>query len=258
MRPLESALRRMAQDLFVLEVNIILKETITARPISNLAHCLLDLAEQYERKLASIGAQLAQAVAASRAAEGDTPPPRPAGPLQNLLDQHPNALWCRFHRLRIEAHALLKLPASTQLASAEQMALSRIRGCSDELKGVLERLAPDSAQAEAPTDGLPPPAALLVISRSQAQQLDESLRSRLEPSDQGLIRKLRDIMFEEVVLQTRIHLDGDITTRVDPRLMESGKATTLLTLHEKGVGHAVSFWSKLVEVGQQLIQVMFK
>lgn len=267
MRPLESALRRMAQDLFVLEVNVILKETITARPISNLAHCLLDLVEQYERKLATIAPQLADA--RTRALDPALNPKSETSPatleqqhrlaLQSLLEQQPNALWSRFHRLRVEAHTLLQLPESTQLSSVDQMALTRIRGCSDELKGVLERLAPDESPLRpAGQDNLPPSSALIVLERSRAQQLDQTLRQQLEPSDQSLIRKLRDIMFEEVVLQTRIHLDGDISTRVDPRLMESGRANTLLMLHDKGVVHAVSFWSKLVEIGQQLIGVLFK
>lgn len=263
MRPLESAIRRMAQDLFVLEVNVILKETITARPISNLAHCLLDLVEQYERKLATIAPQLAEARTRALGLKPESSPDDPEHQhrmaLQSLLDQQPDALWSRFHRLRVEAHALLRLPESTQLSSVDQMALTRIRGCSDELKGVLERLIPDESLTHpAGQDNLPPPSALIVLERSRAQQLDQTLRQQLEPSDQSLIRKLRDIMFEEVVLQTRIHLDGDISTRVDPRLMESGRANTLLMLHDKGVVHAVSFWSKLVEIGQQLIGVLFK
>ena len=244
----DAAARRIAQDLFVLEVNLIVSESISARPITNLAHCLLDLAERYERKLELIEPKVGLPVGAPTTE--DTP------------------LYARLEALRARArdvHKRLRDAPEQGLPPADHTALERIRGGCDELKGVLERL---QGPPEPGLFGGPPalpdstgpwaPHTELQLRRTAAQDADTVLRSRMGPTDSGVVRKLRDLMFEEVLAQTRIHLAGDVHTRVSPEMLNGERGAQLMALHDQSVKQTLNFWGQMVGVVRSLFEVLFK
>lgn len=68
----------------------------------------------------------------------------------------------------------------------------------------------------------------------------------LTPTQVSLIRKIWEIGTEQVVLQTVIHADGDITSRISERLLQKPDPI-LFQLHHESVQGAVGFWMNIVE-----------
>ena len=67
----------------------------------------------------------------------------------------------------------------------------------------------------------------------------------LEASDLSLMRKIFEIGTEQVMLQTVISADGDITTHIAKRLVNHHNEV-LLQMHNDSVARSVSFWGGLV------------
>ncbi len=67
----------------------------------------------------------------------------------------------------------------------------------------------------------------------------------LSAAQVGLIRKVWEIGVERIVLQTVIHADGDITTRMAERFSREFNET-ILQIHNRSVDSSVGFWVSLV------------
>jgi hypothetical protein len=68
----------------------------------------------------------------------------------------------------------------------------------------------------------------------------------LNTTQVSLIRKVWEIGTEQVVLQTVIHADGDITSRISERLLQKPNPV-LFQIHHESVQGAVGFWINIVE-----------
>jgi hypothetical protein len=68
----------------------------------------------------------------------------------------------------------------------------------------------------------------------------------LNTTQVSLIRKIWEIGTEQVVLQTIIHADGDITSRISERLLQKPNPV-LFQIHHESVQGAVGFWTNIVE-----------
>ncbi|MCP4697499.1 MAG: hypothetical protein GY862_11695 [Gammaproteobacteria bacterium] len=91
------------------------------------------------------------------------------------------------------------------------------------------------------------------VPRNMLQQLDEL---KLDAAQITLLRKIKEIGTARVMLQTVIHADGDVTTRIAERLVYKPNQT-LFNLHNQSVDHAVSFWTGLVELITKLAGSLF-
>ncbi|GEM_PF-1976502 len=68
----------------------------------------------------------------------------------------------------------------------------------------------------------------------------------LNASQLSLLRKVSEIGTERIMLQTVIHADGDVTTRIAERLIYEPNET-LFNIHNQAVDSSVRFWGNLVD-----------
>ena len=189
-------------ELFVLEINTVIKTEITARPVGSLSHALFDLLRSY-------------------CAEAD--------------------LAVETEDSRTVAHVLREVDR-LQEATASDEALGvitcgrRIRSNCQELRRIFCHSGFHSVSDLRP-----------------GTALDDWMAHAMSAADQSRVRKMRDLGLEVVLCQTRVHLDGDIITRVARPLIEADNRKVLMELHSKGVERAVSFWGALGELGARLL-----
>jgi len=77
------------------------------------------------------------------------------------------------------------------------------------------------------------------------QAMQNAADLALNAAQMGLVRKIWEIGVERIVMQTVIHADGDITTRMSERFTQEFNAT-ILQIHDQSVNSAVGFWVSLV------------
>lgn len=226
---------QFASDIFALEINTILKENITATPWPGPCHGLLDIASEYQARLGRIQQLLV-------ARDPDAPGLAElveSRRRRDAADTSNTASHARFDDLRTWAKALCPaLDRSLAGGSGESDSvmhdvsmINRIRDNSDQIKGVFDVL-------RARLRSEPP-----LITRDNANKLVLDLREQ----DLATIRKIWEIGTEEVVMQTVIHLDGDVVLRVRPDYAGEG-GRPVLNLHNNSVQTAVGFWQKMVGV----------
>lgn len=68
----------------------------------------------------------------------------------------------------------------------------------------------------------------------------------LDLRDKMLIRKSLDLGTERVVMQTRISMDGDITTRLSQRFADNPRQF-VMDMHQSSINLAVSYWKTLFD-----------
>jgi len=202
-------------DLTVLEINTIVKPDITARPIGSLADAILDVVDDYTVQVERLKGG---ALEVDRTVVNDT----------------------RLTMLATEATALLDDTTRT-LSSVDRMILKRLRGNCAELAGVLHRTA---RKTHTPT---------FSVSRGAIQDAEKVL-AKASPMDQSRVRKIRDIGTEVVIAQSRIHLDGDVITRISPDCLEGARGEAMLAVHREGVDRSVRFWNHLAELGLKVLK----
>jgi len=75
---------------------------------------------------------------------------------------------------------------------------------------------------------------------NQLPDLDLDLRQRL------LVRKALDIGSEEIVMQSIIGLDGDVTTRILEKFANNPN-DLVLNIHNESIRMSVGYWNKIIE-----------
>lgn len=83
---------------------------------------------------------------------------------------------------------------------------------------------------------------------------------KLDVRELMVIRKIWDIGVEEILMQTIVGIDGDVTTRI----LESFAASpdsTLLKVHDEGIKSSIGFWQKMIDtvsgfVGKTMQQLL--
>ncbi len=63
-----------------------------------------------------------------------------------------------------------------------------------------------------------------------------------------MIRKAWEIGTEQIVLQTVIQLDGDVTTRISKDLITRPNNEIIFQIHNKSISTSTAFWANLVKV----------
>lgn len=207
---LKQALERLTDDLFTLEVNTIVKDSIMGTVIPDPGQALIDIVQDYEIKLRDLGA------AKLSPSEGSV-----------VAD------WNKFDELRERAINMYDgapgaLVLGRSLRRTELLMLCRIRDNCDEIKNVLQAVKARS------------PGSVLTFTRKHAPDIE------LLPAELMSIRKIWDIGTEEIVMQTVIQLGGDVTARVNSAYTTE-RDQPLLKIHDNSVVTSISTWNKLVE-----------
>jgi hypothetical protein len=207
---LQQALERLTDDLFTLEVNTIIKDSIMGTVIPDAGQALIDIVQDYELQLHEFGAAKEPPSGNSTVADLNT-----------------------FEELRNRASEMYDgkpqaVAVPRVLRKSERLMLCRIRDNCDEIKGILEAVKARSPGSE------------LKFTRKQAPNID------LLPAELMSIRKIWDIGTEEIVMQTVIQLGGDVTTRLSSAYA-TARDQPIVRIHEGSVTTSISTWNKLVE-----------
>jgi len=238
--------KTLAENLLTLEINTIIKADMTGNNMpTNRREALLDIAKDYHYKLVELNCrepcvwdaagimaflELRQrAIAGARTANAE-------------LKQETDAV--RYQTLKEMIIMLNRIQSQSELIVSMFIKLARAVNLSFNLDEYREIMAERVENIE---DFLPHDDENRVwnndLSRARMQELDDLA---LDASDISMIRKIWEIGTERVVLQTVIHADGDITTRIAERLLYNPDPI-LFQIHNESVQGAVNFWTGLVD-----------
>jgi hypothetical protein len=229
MTDLKESLRTVARDLFNLEINTVIKDTMTARKMPDPANAILDIAQTYATKLLELGIPLGYAFA-----EGDPD------------FQKPVTAWSKepffYDRLKLSDDTFGRLRWASvagqrgleNLAADDRIVLVRIAGNCDQLKGLLQRLEDTLISAG--------------IAGENRRDLNKKMTSsqsrsliRLPLADLTVVRKMWEVGVEKVVMQSVIQLDGDMITRIQRGYAEQ-EQRHVFEFHKMSVDLSVRFW----------------
>jgi hypothetical protein len=275
-RPVVDELGRLGRDLLTLEINTILKDTITAEPTPPWPHAVLSLMREYAGFLASQGWPVMRYLTCDPVTWANLPeresPRRPWQVLEPRvaeLDRAALRLDLRtVDRLRWAALGC-SLALQVQEGRATQATIAdRIVGNCDELKTILGRAgitlasigvpwAPALTETkEAPDTGAAPegPTRTDLIALLGDAARAERVIGALDIRDTATLRKMWEVGIEEVVAQTVVQLDGDVVTRFRRVLDATSHGAPVMEAHRMGVYVALSSWRHLVETALRLIR----
>lgn len=279
-------MKNTGQDLTTLEINTIIKpEMMATTPPGSNRLALYELARSYSECLEKLGSEYLQ-LAVSSGVPVDAGPDVNLFRKQKLFEGggvfsfRELGLWAYYSAVWLRSHATV-LKTDAQILEDNLRILARIEVKSLEISRILEitfekpdsiwvnPLDSDKAQVSDadedmimkvdPQSALPPKLQTLfnrytVLRGMKVSILDESREGFLKdvreiPLDlkhKMVVHKSLDLGTEHIVMQTRISLDGDITTRISQRFADQPIQFVLET-HHASVGMAVNYWSKIFD-----------
>jgi hypothetical protein len=225
----KEGLKKVADDLFKLEINTVIKSNMTARKMPQPLHALLDITHLYAAKFHDLKINLAfffdlveQELPEAGMPEGDSKRVLPSEKITNAP--------ITFSRMRWAAKHALEKPK--KYSSSDQVVLQRIRRNCDQLKGLLKRYYPTFNE---------------VLGKDRLGLLDLP-ESKMDLGFNGhemtLIRKIWEIGVEQVAMQTVVQLDGDVVTRINDSYAEP-EFKDLHAAHQQGVKVSLEQWAMI-------------
>ncbi len=218
----------IARDLMNLEVNTIIKPNMTGRKMPKPRHAIVDIAQNYQRKLMAMGLW---------------PEDCPA----HLGSEESFSFIRETASMAINAYGKKrKAGPLSDTDEADLVMLFRIKKMSDQIKGIfndLKRRGVENWNND--------------LSRAQIEQQQPALL--LTTDEVVLLRKIWEMGMEQIAIQTLIQLDGDILTRIQPRYTdESPTSRTIQSIHSQNVTISLSFWGQLVGIVQDFFAGLSK
>lgn len=264
----EFSFKTLAEDLLTLEINTIVKANMTATKIpANRREALLDISRDYHYALVELGCRepiiwtsagvMAFFELRSRAIQGA----RVINELKDLLSDAERQKYVEkriiLNRIQAQSEQIISIFISLAKAIDKNFELQTYR---DQMQLKLESLA---REYNTSIDQLHK---ICDVHDEENQQWNNDLpRSKMQdipdleltPSQINLIRKIWEIGTEHVVLQTVIHADGDITSRISERLLLKPDPV-LFQIHHESVQSAVGFWTNMVETISEMAASFFQ
>lgn len=246
----------LADDLFHLEVNTILKDGIEARKMPSPAHAMLDLLGDYAYWLQQLEKSAAAAarnrLPAPNAGAADEPQEPDEAQCKVLASAEHTAtvddfpLVTSVHRvLAPKAFDVVRLKARQMLGDGgllipppDQTVVMRIMQSCSELSAMLAALSGNQGWAT-----------VIGKTRAEMRQIYQAAvaAAGLEGGDQAVLRKMWDIGVEKVLFQTVVGLDGDIVTAIQ-RGCETVEYQPLRDLHLATTRQSISCWETIVTI----------
>jgi hypothetical protein len=238
----------VARDLVSIEVNTILKENMTAARMPGVAAALLEIADRYLDWLHRFRVHLEPVWAAQRPT-GDAAWPRLPAPDPNAIRvpmPSPLTFGLTFERLGEIARQLGERPSDVPVpgvTGADRFVLHRIERNCTALSALLMR-HPGYADRE--------------VSVGDAEIDADSFAPPMTTRDLLIVRKIWEVGTEEIVAQTVVTLDGDVTSRLGRRLTDAagitGEARTLvMALHDRSLDTAMGNWHALARAAASVV-----
>jgi prophage DNA circulation protein len=239
--------KTLQEDLLTLEVNTIVKADMSACKMpANRREALLEIAKGYHYKLVDLDAR--EPIIWSSAG------------IMAFLELRERAVWGEQDCVA-DLKELAKDNPNRQAVKEKMMMLGRIQSQSEQLVSTFIQMAHQyeknfnlndyrekmAERIESSPDFQPFDETSSLwnndLDRGQMQLIEDL---DLDAAQISLIRKIWEIGTERVALQTLIHADGDITTRIAERFVHKPNQT-LFKIHQDAVENSVGFWSSLID-----------
>ena len=236
------SLKQTARDLTTLEINTIVKHSMTARKMPPPGHAILDIAAAYADKLqVSLQIPLATPFGDRDSQEGDVT----HVPQWKREWVERGALKCddrTFRCLRRAAYRILE--DCRDLEERDRVIVDRIKRNADQLRALLRNLKKRLPLRFNSNDNF------MGCNRRQLLERETNLgrhpKPHLHPDEMALVRKVWDIGVEEVVMQSTVSLSGDVINRIQSGL-EAREVATLLEFHREGIVSGTRMWKLIAE-----------
>lgn len=244
MSEVRDQLLEVAHDLFAIEVNTIVKPNMTATRMRNVAHTLLDIISEYDSALRSLEPPApAESVIPKLSTQNELDV---EAEVRKLADRARAAI--RYWQVKLSPSEMGQQSREQETTESNYLLLCRIRDNCDQLFGLFDMLRARQPQG---TVGIPE---LQKLSRQNATQREITLRT----GERMQLRKIWEVGTETVLMQTVIHLNGDIFTRMQSQMARStDEGKRILDIHNRGVSVAVSYWQQLSDLVANFFQNLF-
>ncbi|MDW3190978.1 MAG: hypothetical protein R8G66_01400 [Cytophagales bacterium] len=80
----------------------------------------------------------------------------------------------------------------------------------------------------------------------------------INPRVKAKFRRMYDMNAEKVMMQTRFGIDGDVTSRISTAFTKMDQQEMLLKIHEQHTSLSLSYWKELVSTVTTLVGQVFK
>lgn len=80
----------------------------------------------------------------------------------------------------------------------------------------------------------------------------------INPRVKAKFRRMYDMNAEKVVMQTRFGIDGDVTSRISSAFSKVDQKEILLKIHEQHTSLSLSYWKELVSTVTSIVGQVFK
>ncbi len=231
---IDGPLKQIARDLMNLEVNTIVKPNMTGRKMPKPRHALVDIAQNYQRKLMQMELWPEDADVFMGSYDGFD------------LIREQAAIGIKSVRKKKRKEAFSK--EEVDELDLDLVMLFRIQKMSDQIKGVFSALKGRNLKAWEKDKAV-----------WENNMSRDDIESRHPPmplttDELVLIRKIWEMGLEQIALQTIIQLDGDVLTRIQPKYaLENETARTLQSIHSQNVSTSLRFWNQLIGVLRDFI-----
>ena len=242
MTSVRESLKQTARDLTTLEINTIIKHSMTARKMPPPGHAILDIAATYTDKMqVDLHIPLATPFADQDPQEGEF------ARVQQWQHERVErgTLRCDDYTFRCLRRAAYRILEDCQeLEDRDRVIVERIRRNADQLRGLLKNLEKRRRSRGNASDSF------LGCSRRELLKRETKLgrhpQPHLHPDEMALLRKVWDIGVEEVVMQSTVSLSGDVINRIQSGL-EPKEAAALLEFHREGIVSGTRMWKLIAE-----------
>jgi hypothetical protein len=226
MSDISDKIKNLAQELTKIEVNTIIKANMTGRKMPDPRHALIEIAKRYRMKLIQLG-----------------------HPIQED-DGVKMGCYESFDRIREKAsdgiERLRKNAGVKKMTDQEErdmVMLARIQTMSDQIKGVFNSIKRRKVDAwdnifshDEIEEHAPPPLPL-------------------ETTELITIRRIWEVGLEEIAMQTVIHLDGDVVTRIQPQYATESQSI-IHQIHNQSVSMAFTVWGELISIVKSFFTIL--
>lgn len=80
----------------------------------------------------------------------------------------------------------------------------------------------------------------------------------INPRVKAKFRRMYDMNAEKVIMQTRFGIDGDVTSRISSAFSKADQQEMLLKIHEQHTSLSLSYWKELVSTVTSIVGQVFK
>lgn len=216
-------------DLTHLEINTIVKDSITAEISPEFEDLVTRLLDRYKVRLHKI--------INKHALDPD------------LRYQDPMS----FKQLYVNLDITFELITSDQKYHIEEhdySILLRINRFLNYLKKSEVEVQPTSKKAKKPLE-------LYKMNFGEHRTTDYDFRN-INPRVKAKFRRMYDMNAEKVMMQTRFGIDGDVTSRISTAFTKMDQQDMLLKIHEQHTSLSLSYWKELVSTVTTLVGQVFK